>query len=206
MQAFRFPTLTKEQQYQSVQQRIDSAEQVAWQKGFENGLQQGKAMQQTEIDKLVEERAAALLQEREQVFKQQLLARFDVLCQQAKQQLNLRSNEVLKDVSVLVAKVAEKVIDCQLQLQPQCLIDLVEQALSLLAGRDEITEIVFSGADANLLDETSMAAFSVPVNFDQLMPSGTVKLISAQQSHSLSLSERLDAVLAQFSPALISGS
>ncbi|MBE0378088.1 FliH/SctL family protein [Pseudoalteromonas prydzensis] len=206
MQAFRFPTLTKAQQHQSVQQRIDAAEQLAWQKGFDDGLQQGKAMLQTEIEKHINERAEALLNAREHELKQQLTAQFEVLCLQFKQQFNIQSNEVLKDISVLVAKVAERVIASELQLQPQCLIDLVEQALSLLAGRDEVHEIVFSAADADLIAQTCFENSQLKVSFEHQLASGTVKLISSEQSHSLSLTERLDAVFTEITPALMNGS
>jgi len=205
MQAYQFPTLTKEQQHQSVQQRIDAAEQAAWQKGFDEGLKQGQAALQADIEKRVSQQAELLLQERELELKQQMLAQFDVLTQQTKQQLNLLSNEVLKDLSVLVAKVAEQVIACELTLQPNCLIDLVEQALNLLAGRDDVNEIVFSSADAALFDDSSFDKIPLTVSFEPQLASGSVKLISSEQSHSLSLSERLDAVLADITPALLNG-
>jgi len=96
MQAYQFPTLTKEQQHQSVQQRIEAAEQAAWQKGYDEGLKQGQAALQADIEKRVSQQAELLLQERELELKQQMLAQFDVLTQQTKQQLNLLSNEVLK--------------------------------------------------------------------------------------------------------------
>nr|MDC2854970.1 hypothetical protein [Ningiella sp. W23] len=41
-QAFRFPTLNKNEQHQTLQERLDAAQRVGLQQGFEKGLVQGQ--------------------------------------------------------------------------------------------------------------------------------------------------------------------
>ena len=42
-QAFRFPTLNKNEQHQTLQERLDAAQRVGLQQGYEEGLAQGAA-------------------------------------------------------------------------------------------------------------------------------------------------------------------
>ncbi len=48
-QAFRFPTLNKNEQHQTLQERLDAAQRVGLQQGYEEGLAQGAANKQSEL-------------------------------------------------------------------------------------------------------------------------------------------------------------
>jgi flagellar biosynthesis/type III secretory pathway protein FliH len=49
-QAFRFPTLNKNEQHQTLQERLDAAQRVGLQQGYEEGLAQGADNKQSELE------------------------------------------------------------------------------------------------------------------------------------------------------------
>ena len=84
------------------------------------------------------------------------------------------------------------------------MIVLVQQAIELLAGRDKIKEVVFSSADKDWLDGAALEVLTTQVTFDEQLSQGDVQLIADQQTHSLSFSQRLDALLNEATTALLS--
>ncbi|WP_404338658.1 FliH/SctL family protein [Pseudoalteromonas mariniglutinosa] len=200
---FRFPTLTKTEQQQSLQQRLEKAQQFGWQSGFEEGLKQGASQQKAAMEQEIEAQVASLLEVKLREHKSALLADFDILFEKSKQQLNLQAEEINQAICQLITKVTEKVLDCELQQQPQYLINLVQQALQLLAGKDEVSEVVFSLADKEWLDDANVDALNIKVNFDEQLAKGNVQLIATHQTHSFSFSERLDALLSEATTSLL---
>lgn len=203
METFRFPTLDKTEQHQTVQQRLEKAQQFGWQSGFDEGVKQGAQHCKDEIEKDIEARVESLVAARLAEQQSDLIQRFDNLLAASKEQLNVQSDELNRAVCELVRKVTEKVLDCELKQQPSYLLDLVEQALSLLAGKDEVTDIVFSYADEVWLSEADLSILSQNITFDEQLESGNVLLKGQQQTHSLSFSQRLDEVLEQAETSIL---
>ena len=201
---FRFPTLTKTDQQQSLHQRLEQAENFGWQKGFDEGVRQNTEQQKDKVAKEVNEQVEILIKERLDEHKKALFSRFNVLFEASEKNINLQSDEVIKDLCNLITKVTKTVLDCELKLQPQRMIILVQQAIELLAGRDKIKEIIFSSEDKEWLDGAGLEVLATQVTFDEQLPKGDVQLIADQQTHSLSFSQRLDALLNEATTALMS--
>jgi flagellar biosynthesis/type III secretory pathway protein FliH len=201
---FRFPTLEKTDQQQSLHQRLEQAEKFGWQKGFDEGVRQNTEEQKEKMAQEINERVEALIKEQLDEHKQALLSRFNVLFEQSEKNINLQSDDVIKELCVLITKVTKTVLDCELKMQPQRMIVLVQQAIELLAGRDKIKEVIFSSADKDWLDGVGLEVFTTQVTFDEQLPQGDVQLIADKQTHSLSFSQRLDALLSEATTALLS--
>ena len=201
---FRFPTLTKLSQHQSLHQRLEQAEAFGWQKGFDEGVLQSAEEQKEKIAKAVNEQVEALIKEKLDEQKEVLFSRFNVLLDQSEKKLNLQSDDIIKDVCTLITNVTKTVLDYELKMQPQRMIALVQQAIELLAGRDKINEIVFSSVDRHWLDGAGLEVFTTKLTFDEKLAEGDVQLIADQQTHSLSFSQRLDALLNEATTALLS--
>jgi len=201
---FRFPTLTKASQQQSLEQRLKQAEEFGWQKGFDEGVRQSIEEQKEKMAQEVNERVENLIKEQLDEQKQTLLLRFNALFEQSEKNINLLSDDVIKELCVLITKVTKTVLDCELKIQPQRMIVLVQQAIELLAGRDKIKEVVFSSADKDWLDGADLEVITTQVTFDEQLSQGDVQLIADQQTHSISFSQRLDALLNEATTVLLS--
>jgi flagellar biosynthesis/type III secretory pathway protein FliH len=201
---FRFPKLTKTDQQQTLHQRLEQAEAFGWQKGFDEGVRQSTEEQKEKVAEEVNERVETLITEQLDEQKKALFSRFNVLFEQSEKNINLKSDDVIKDLCTLITKVTKTVLDCELKIQPQRMIVLVQQAIELLAGRDKIKEIIFSSADKDWLDGAGLEVFTTQVTFDEQLAQGDVQLIADQQTHSLSFSQRLDALLNEATTALLS--
>ncbi|MCQ8877484.1 FliH/SctL family protein [Pseudoalteromonas shioyasakiensis] len=202
-QPFRFPKLSKAEQQQTLQQRLEQAEQYGWQGGFKEGLKQGSINQKEAMEQEIEAQVANLMESKLAEHKTALIARFDELFNESQRQLDLHSDEINQAICQLVTKVTEKVLDCELQQQPQYLVKLVQQALTLLAGKDKVSEVIFSLADEECLAGANLEVLNVEVSFDQQLSKGDVQLIADQQTHSLSFSQRLDEILADSTATLL---
>ncbi|PCC12275.1 FliH/SctL family protein [Pseudoalteromonas sp. JB197] len=202
-QAFRFPTLNKVEQHQSLQERLDAAQRVGWQSGFENGLEQGRLEKQAALEQQIEARVDALLQERLELEKKQFIDNFNIILDKANSELSQLSASLKTDITLIITRLAEFVIDTELQTKPEIRLELVEKAIKLLADRDLITKIIFSSLDKEWLNAESLKSFSIAVSFDDKLASGDIELVAERQTHSFSFSQRLQSLLDEITPVIL---
>ncbi|MEL0640967.1 FliH/SctL family protein [Pseudoalteromonas aliena] len=202
-EAFRFPVLNKVEQQQTLHERLEAAERAGWQSGYEKGLEQGALDKQRDLEQQVEYKVETLLNERLESEKKILVDHFNVIFEKTSNELSSLSADLKNDITQIITKLAEFVIDNELTMQPKIRLELVEKAIQLLSDRDVVTKIVFSSADKEWLDSATLKDFAIPINFDDELTSGDVELIAEQQTHSFSFSQRLQSLLDSIIPEIL---
>ena len=202
-QAFRFPTLNKNEQHQTLQERLDAAQRVGLQQGYEEGLAQGAANKQSELEQQMEQQIELRVAERLEAQKTQLIERFNTLFDKANNELLNFNDEFKQDLALMISTLAEHVIDCELKVRPEIRAQLIEKAITLLSNRDVVTKVMFSGSDRHCFNDARLAEFLVPVYFDEALISGDVELVAEQQTHRFSFSERLQSLLDEVIPEIL---
>jgi len=202
-QLFRFPTLNKVEQHQTLQERLDAAQRIGWQSGYEKGLEQGAIDKQIALEQEIDSRVETLLNARLESEKQHLIDHFNVIFEKTNNELSTLSTDLKSDITLIITKLAEFVIDGELKARPEIRTQLIEKAIELLSDRDVVTKIVFSSEDKKWLDSDILSNFAIPVNFDDELISGDVELIAEQQTHSFSFSQRLQELLDEITPQIL---
>lgn len=202
-EVFRFPTLNKGEQHQSIHERLEAAERLGWQAGYEKGLEQGAIDKQIALGKDFDSRVDSSLKERLELEKKALVDHFNIIFEKTNKELSALSTDLKNDITLIIIKLAEFVIDRELESQPTIRIELIEKSIELLSDRDVVTKIVFSSADKKWLDSEALKNFAIPVNFDEELVSGDVELIAEQQTHSFSFSQRLQSLLDEVIPEIL---
>lgn len=200
---FRFPALNKIEEKKTLHERLEDAERVGWQSGYEKGLEQGAIQQQSNIDKQIESRVEELLLERFEAEKQKLVEHFNHLFEKTNDEFLSLSADLRQNLTQIITKLAEFIIDRELTIHPEIRMELVEKAILLLSDRDIVTKVVFSAADKEWLDSDALQRFAISVNFDDELVSGDVELIAEQQTHTLSFSQRLQSLLDSIIPEIL---
>ena len=202
-QAFRFPILNKLEKKQSLVERLDAAERIGWQKGYEEGLEQGALNQQSVSQEEIKQQVQEQLADRVEAEKKLLVERFNILFEKVNSEIAALSSDLKSDITLMITRLAEHVIDAELKTAPELRIEVVEKAMQLLSDRDIVTQIAFSSADKEWLEPKSLEGFSVPVSFDDELVSGDVELIAEKQTHTFSFSQRLQGLIDEIAPEIL---
>ncbi|CAM3039629.1 FliH/SctL family protein [Pseudoalteromonas distincta] len=202
-EAFRFPVLNKIEQQKTLHERLEAAERAGWQSGYEKGLEQGALDKQNNLEQQIETKVETLVNERLESEKKILVDHFNVIFEKTNNELLALSTDLKNDITQIITKLAEFVIDNELKIQPEIRLKLVEKAIELLSDRDVVTKIVFSSADKEWLDSAVLKNFAIPIQFDDELTSGDVELIAEQQTHSFSFSQRLQSLLDTIIPEIL---
>ena len=125
-QVFRFPTLNKVEQHQTLQERLDAAQRIGWQSGYEKGLEQGAIDKQIALEQEIDSRVETLLNARLESEKQHLIDHFNVIFEKTNNELSTLSTDLKSDITLIITKLAEFVIDGELIL-PSRLIYLINK-------------------------------------------------------------------------------
>jgi len=202
-EAFRFPVLNKIEQQKTLHERLEAAERAGWQSGYEKGLEQGALDKQSDLEKQIEIKVETSVNERLESEKKILVDHFNVIFEKTNNELSALSSDLKNDITQIITKLAEFVIDNELKIQPEIRLGLVEKAIELLSDRDVVTKIIFSSADKEWLDSAVLKSFAIPIQFDDELISGDVELIAEQQTHSFSFSQRLQSLLDTIIPEIL---
>ena len=202
-EAFRFPVLNKIEQQKTLHERLEAAERAGWQSGYEKGLEQGALDKQNNLEQQVETKVETSVNERLESEKKILVDHFNVIFEKTNNELLALSTDLKNDITQIITKLAEFVIDNELKIQPEIRLGLVEKAIELLSDRDVVTKIIFSSADKEWLDSAVLKNFAIPIQFDDELTSGDVELIAEQQTHSFSFSQRLQSLLDTIIPEIL---
>ena len=202
-EAFRFPVLNKIEQQKTLHERLEAAERAGWQSGYEKGLEQGALDKQNNLEQQVETKVETSVNERLESEKKILVDHFNVIFEKTNNELLALSTDLKNDITQIITKLAEFVIDNELKIQPEIRLGLVEKAIELLSDRDVVTKIIFSSADKEWLDSAVLKNFAIPIQFDDELISGDVELIAEQQTHSFSFSQRLQSLLDTIIPEIL---
>ncbi|MBH0020061.1 flagellar assembly protein FliH [Pseudoalteromonas sp. SWXJ133] len=202
-ETFRFPVLNKIEQQKNLHERLEAAERAGWQSGYEKGLEQGALDKQNNLEQQVETKVETSVNERLESEKKILVDHFNVIFEKTNNELLALSTDLKNDITQIITKLAEFVIDNELKIQPEIRLGLVEKAIELLSDRDVVTKIIFSSADKEWLDSAVLKNFAIPIQFDDELISGDVELIAEQQTHSFSFSQRLQSLLDTIIPEIL---
>jgi flagellar biosynthesis/type III secretory pathway protein FliH len=202
-ETFRFPVLNKIEQQKTLHERLEAAERAGWQSGYEKGLEQGALDKQNNLEQQVETKVETSVNERLESEKKILVDHFNVIFEKTNNELLALSTDLKNDITQIITKLAEFVIDNELKIQPEIRLGLVEKAIELLSDRDVVTKIIFSSADKEWLDSAVLKNFAIPIQFDDELISGDVELIAEQQTHSFSFSQRLQSLLDTIIPEIL---
>jgi len=202
-EAFRFPVLNKIEQQKTLHERLEAAERAGWQSGYEKGLEQGALDKQNNLEQQIETKVETSVNERLESEKKILVDHFNVIFEKTNNELLALSTDLKNDITQIITKLAEFVIDNELKIQPEIRLGLVEKAIELLSDRDVVTKIIFSSADKEWLDSAVLKNFAIPIQFDDELISGDVELIAEQQTHSFSFSQRLQSLLDTIIPEIL---
>lgn len=202
-ETFRFPVLNKIEQQKNLHERLEAAERAGWQSGYEKGLEQGALDKQNNLEQQVETKVETSVNERLESEKKILVDHFNVIFEKTNNELLALSTDLKNDITQIITKLAEFVIDNELKIQPEIRLELVEKAIELLSDRDVVSKIIFSSADKEWLDSAVLKNFAIPIQFDDELISGDVELIAEQQTHSFSFSQRLQSLLDTIIPEIL---
>lgn len=202
-ETFRFPVLNKIEQQKNLHERLEAAERAGWQSGYEKGLEQGALDKQNNLEQQIETKVETSVSERLESEKKILVDHFNVIFEKTNNELLALSTDLKNDITQIITKLAEFVIDNELKIQPEIRLGLVEKAIELLSDRDVVTKIIFSSADKEWLDSAVLKNFAIPIQFDDELISGDVELIAEQQTHSFSFSQRLQSLLDTIIPEIL---
>lgn len=202
-EAFRFPVLNKIEQQKTLHERLEAAERAGWQSGYEKGLEQGALDKQNNLEQQIETKVETSVSERLESEKKILVDHFNVIFEKTNNELLALSTDLKNDITQIITKLAEFVIDNELKIQPEIRLELVEKAIELLSDRDVVSKIIFSSADKEWLDSAVLKNFAIPIQFDDELISGDVELIAEQQTHSFSFSQRLQSLLDTIIPEIL---
>lgn len=202
-ETFRFPVLNKIEQQKNLHERLEAAERAGWQSGYEKGLEQGALDKQNNLEQQVETKVETSVNERLESEKKILVDHFNVIFEKTNNELLALSTDLKNDITQIITKLAEFVIDNELKIQPEIRLGLVEKAIELLSDRDVVSKIIFSSADKEWLDSAVLKNFAIPIQFDDELISGDVELIAEQQTHSFSFSQRLQSLLDTIIPEIL---
>lgn len=202
-ETFRFPVLNKIEQQKNLHERLEAAERAGWQSGYEKGLEQGALDKQNNLEQQIETKVETSVSERLESEKKILVDHFNVIFEKTNNELLALSTDLKNDITQIITKLAEFVIDNELKIQPEIRLELVEKAIELLSDRDVVSKIIFSSADKEWLDSAVLKNFAIPIQFDDELISGDVELIAEQQTHSFSFSQRLQSLLDTIIPEIL---
>ena len=202
-ETFRFPVLNKIEQQKNLHERLEAAERAGWQSGYEKGLEQGALDKQNNLEQQIETKVETSVNERLESEKKILVDHFNVIFEKTNNELLALSTDLKNDITQIITKLAEFVIDNELKIQPEIRLELVEKAIELLSDRDVVSKIIFSSADKEWLDSAVLKNFAIPIQFDDELISGDVELIAEQQTHSFSFSQRLQSLLDTIIPEIL---
>jgi len=190
MAGFRFPRLHRTDGQVSVQQLTEQQYQQGYADGsaaaaeqaYQRGLLDGKLQAQTQAANELALRLSQLGQQHQQAL--------DLLATQFNQQLLAQDEQLALELTTLVQRLAEVVLQTELQLQPGLLLQIVGRLAGTLTSGEPLQSIVLAQADAPLFSGVQQIG-EIPLRFEANQPAGQILFQARQQLHQLDFNSRL---------------